>query len=549
MCSQKNIFSGNLSKIYNKLATLKVKFLNQNYSEIIITLILWMKFYITFIIIFFSYSFFLVNDFYVPHSLVEFSNSIWGGFLFFSLVLSIVLSYFYSGYSEIQNIIKIHSNKISLSNFPFVIIVFTCKPPILHTRSEFTFFLKNFQPLSIDISPDTNTIFIILFGKDDSTFDVKTRECFNQLNSFYSEVSKFSNDELTEFIIDGIHSNSHGNFYDFEDFKQNLLNGKYIKGKFNIQNNINDKILSEKNEETFSTRFTLFLIGREKSNNIFNQNSPHFFRGVKISISKENQEKNYGLYVSIKKDFLKNAILSILRIPEVNTPSFPREELEKIYFFLIHKFFNYFFREFDHSKTILPNDHNFQINLIDDNKKNFSDQKDKKELVLDQIPLVITSDLPDSTFKKKFSISKQKFDLNNSIIESELIDLSSISFQYTYFCQLFCPNMTNEFKNKSIETKKIFSVPKTCFNHITNSNLVLNQFETNLDAKNTKFTIFTSKNLKNEFLQFVNSKNMKLIDKICLFSSIILFEQNDPNICENEILEFIHSLKEDYFIR
>ena len=199
-------------------------------------------------------------------------------------------------------------------------------------------------------------------------------------------------------------------------------------------------------------------------------------------------------------------------------------------YFLIHKYFDYYFAEKGQSK-------NQQLN---DYKNNESE-------------VVQIKQIENEVIKEKFSIEIQ------NTIESEVqegkqesvinkkVELKKIIFQFTYFCQFFCPLMNNEFKNKPLENRKPFSIPNHCYDHILLGNLNLQKFYNSMEEKIPIDSIFTDNTLKEKFLDFIKEKELSKIDKICHFSCTIILSENRHLIEDESIMNFIKDLDITYF--
>ena len=450
-------------------------------------LLIWIIIYFSFILLStFSNSLFESN-YIIPVSFLIFINSSWGGFLMVSLLFAIVFDHFFFGEPFFFSAVKFYPSSIVIPKSNFSLSVFSCHTPILHSREDFNFFLKNFMPMSIELSCEESCVYIILFGSNDNIFELRKKECFNVLNSMYSNVRFLLDSDLKNFICKGSHiylfSNNFKEYSNFIEFKKwNRISSKSPSITPKMINNIEDQsnlLRDSSNIQEFNV-FLLMLYGSKSDNQ-----SNHFFRGVRIG----NNSTTIGLAERekiTKISQLKNLLLSNMRIPEKSAKNNSLDELELFYFFIIHKYFDYYFGNFE-------------------NKQKLDGTSEKIDKITPNILSTIENKIAvDKNLKKveEGQIGPQP-NLNHLGLYEEQ-DLKKIIFQFTYFCQFFCPLMINEFKKKTIEYKKAFSIPNSCQNHILLANINLKNFNKLVEEKKTIESIFSDSTLKEDFFEFIS---------------------------------------------
>ena len=301
-------------------------------------------------LIFVSYALFISTNHKIifPHSLVSFANSYWGGLFIFSLFISEILSNFSSKKLQLKDLLSIESNIVTLVNNKLFCSVFSCSPPILHDKKDFSLFLSNFQPLTIEIMNSNQIINFVVYGNDKKMFETRIKECFNLLSSFFSKVTILKSTNLEKFMVGGL---SYYYYYDIsskqkttvkclDEFKEILANSQKNKsGRF-----LNSRIKNEQNLQYSTEPVLLFyLYGKKGINASFSTKTNHF-RGVKIGATAGHMKDGISLEVEIEKKLVTNALHASLRIPEKENDSIDLQELERMYFFTIHKYFKFYFK-------------------------------------------------------------------------------------------------------------------------------------------------------------------------------------------------------------
>ena len=486
-----------------------------------------------------------------PVGLSEFLNSSWGGFLIVTLFLAIILNYIYSDNLYLNEILVTNVNTAYLTNLNFFLSVFVCQPPILHNKKEFSFFIKNFQPFSMEIHSDNQLIYIILFDSNKSFLELKKKECLDQLSSLFSNVSILSKLDLQKFLLNGLgiyHKlNPDDTFNDFESFKKLkfslvknnesiVQSNKANKHEYSLKNFSGNQFNNSKNV------FLLMLLGEKGNNNISKIKEHHLFRGIRLGKSNNPiQEKNF-LERRIKRKYIKEVLLNCLRIPEKCSESTIPSELERMYFFIIHKFFNYYFREIDTKEDQITNNQTkITVSISDSSKKNpeINDNNNSERLKISPSPKTknkIITNTSESKHETTRFLSKKT---------NVIMDLKKIAFQFTYFCQYLCPIMNNEFKKKALDNKNDFLIPKNCLEHILLAKKDLDEFVVDENSTFHWESIFTENSVGERYFDFLREKELTLIDKICHFSSIIILTPNQSYLEDNKILDFIKHLDDN----
>ena len=170
---------------------------------------------------------------------------------------------------------------------------------------------------------------------------------------------------------------------------------------------------------------------------------------------------------------------------------------------------------------------------------NFSSDTEVKEksIEVEKTSTTINTELIDSVQTPK-DFSKPK----SSIISN----INKIAFQFTYFCQFFCPIMNEQFKRTGTSVRKNFSVPEGCYNHLQKGHKHINDFN-DLYANESVEQIFTSPSTKEDFFDFIRELDLPVIDKICHFSSILILSSSKHTINDEYVLDFIKDLEDDFF--
>ncbi len=481
-----------------------------------------------------------------PQSITYFVNSSWGGFVVLALLCTVLLLHYYPNSIFIKDLLSINSNHVSFSNNNLIVSVFCCQPPILHTRTDFSFFLTNFQPLSIEIDPIKQTIHIIIYGSHLESFENKIQECHNHLNSLFSKVTLLSDLDLKNFISNGneLYKN-YGNGFEHQYFHSlKSLRSKYIK---NSTPQMANSLIEHPIEKTDRYDIYLLMLYKSKNNkpNLTSSQS-NFFRGIRVGSSFADPNEQVVSRVRIKINELRNFFLSSFRLPEKNYENEEIAELEKNYFFILHKHFNYYFKDItdkNTSKDELLTQETVNTTIID--------QKSSKTI---NIPFSIPQKV---TLPKKIKINEpDSVSLHETKIlepnklnhKPKLKDGKQIIFQFTYFCQYFCPIMNSAFKNLSSGIKKDFTIPEGCYDHVSLADNNIDQFLQNQDNPVDIRSVFTHNDVQEKFFEYIQEKELKIIDKICHFSSIILLSPNTHEINDQDVLNFIKNLEGDYFI-
>lgn len=526
-------------KVQMKNANINFEALNDFREKEIFQFILsWSILYFAFILLNLIIDKTLNLNFIIPNSLLIYINSSWGAFLVISLLLSTILNYFYNDNIYINDTININNSIVSISKTDFQMSVFLCKPPILHSKKDFTFFITNFRPLSLELRCEDHSIYVILYNIEKNSFERKKIECFNFLNSMFSKVAILTNSELKKFICDGhqiyLNSNKFKEVYNLEELKKiiNFTPKTNQRDRNNCSNELSINPIGS--DLTISSNpnnsFLLMLFGKNRNNNVFGNQIDHYFRGIRMGSINLFSPDHFSFFTKIKLKLFKNTILSCIRIPEKDSPENSINNLEKSYFFILHKFFNYIFINEEKSSEDLINiertdrtkqNNNFFINL-----ETISVDNDNKEI------------------SSSSGLQFEKFLVTNSASEN---NLKNVIFQYTYFCQFFCPIMINEFKKINNQHKKSLTIPNACHDHLMSSDKNLQNFSRSRKVKKLTESIFNNSKLRDDFLEYINELELPLIDKICHFSSIIILSPQRHLLKDDEIINFIKNLEENYF--
>ena len=543
-----------INKIYKKFN--KFKFQDNLF------LVYWCSIELGLIVLYSVFSIVIPGKKFFPRSVLEFFNSFWFGSIIFSSSLAMILLIFFDLRPSISNIIHIEGNFIKLINSKFFSCVFSCKPPVLHNKNDFSRFITNFSPLSIEIHLEDSLFYFVLFGSDKNSFDLKAKECYNQLCSLYSEVKMLDDKMLEKFILTGFNSKitfgeDFERVYTLEDLKSLRSERKDL---FEIIGRRNKKESTHSSENKHS--IILPLIGSQGKNSLDKKNK-HMLRGMTINeIAIFPSQSILSTYIGYKQ--LKTFLSLGLRLPNKDLSSIPVLELEKIYFFFIHKNLNYTFHEIENIVNKLPNpeistDNNKSV-LINPNSSTYesiSGIDEKNELTTDFQSFNNNSYNSKMHFEKEEKKANVLANFKNSLNDThnirsfdpsnQFVDLKKVFFQFSPFCNYFCPKINDEFKKKSEGMKNNFNIPTGCYDHVLLSNTNFNEFFINENIKLPLETIFTNNFIKEKFLHYVREKDLALIDKVCHFSSIILLSKNGSSVDLEEILNFINDLGENYF--
>ena len=525
-------------------------------------LVYWCSIELSLIVLYSVFTIVISGKNFFPLSVLEFFNSFWFGSIIVSSCLALILLTFFELRPPISNIIHIESNIIELIDSKFFSCVFSCKPPALHDKNDFSRFITNFSPLSIEIHLEDSLFYFILFGSDKNSFELKAKECYNQLCSLYSDVKMLDTKMLEKFILSGFNSKitfgeDFERVYTLEDLKSLRSERKDL---FEIMNRRNRKENTHSSENKHS--IVLPLIGSYGKNALDSKNS-HMFRGMTINeIAYVPSQSIFSTYLGYQQ--LKSFLSLGLRIPNKDLPSMATLELEKIYFFFMHKNFNYTFHEIesivdklsipeipsDNKKTVLLNPNSSTYESISDIDK-------KNEQTIDFQSLNTNLNNSEMHFEKDGEETNILANFQNSLNDTpniqfidpqnQFADLKKIFFQFSPFCNYFCPKINEEFKKKSEGIKNNFNIPTGCYDHVLLSNTNFHEFFTNENIKLPLETIFKNNFLKEKFLHYIREKDLPLIDKVCHFSSIILLSKNGSSIDLEEIIKFINDLGENYF--
>lgn len=497
-----------------------------------------------------------------PNSVESFLNSFWAGSIIISSFLALILMTYVDLNVALSEIIKIDSNCITLLENNFYLCVFTCQPPILHSMKDFSHFLENFSPISIEFYPDDSIINFIIFGTDKNFFYLKTKECYNQLCSFYSKVKTLEDSALEQFVANGFN-----NFKTLESNSFNITTLEKLKSfKLDLKKQSNTSTLNSIQLGSSKTKkvFLLPFLGKQ-GKNIVEDKFFHSFRGVRIGLVDESNQNEAILNTKIRHGWLRKFIMYGLRLPDKNAPSIAVMELEKIYFYLLHKNYNYIFNNPD---NIPSNEESTQKEeaVVKFENKHFEPEQPEESKIFKDSQKSSLAKSTTSIENTNFSISK--FDRNSNTRSNlnyskklnekatkiakisnnnEFINLKEIFFQFTPFCNYFCPKINDEFKMKSVSIKNNFNIPNGCYEHITRSNSNFYEFFKVQNSKLPAGSIFKNDLVKERFLLFINEKNLPIIDRVCHFSSLLLFSRSDSSLNDEQLLNFIQELGENFF--
>ena len=277
-----------------------------------------------------------------PHALIVFVNSFWGGFAVVSLFIALLLHYYYPSSLRFSELFQIDSNSISITNTDFQIAVFTCKPPVLHNKNDFIFFLKNFQPLSIELDCKNQIIYFLLFGQSSEDFKTKINDCRNQLHSMFSTVVLAQNNDLEKFLLSGYLSYRLDNLVPKKNFFPTLSFWKNLKS--NEETNTHQDPICEIDKTNFKDSlnrnpdknvFLLMLLGTKGFNSILGSSLDHFFRGVRLGEVTTPQKRNLTMRDRFSIKELEQVVLSCLRLPEKHSYNSDISNLDRNYFFKV----------------------------------------------------------------------------------------------------------------------------------------------------------------------------------------------------------------------
>lgn len=514
-------------------------------------MLLWGTLYLSFIGFFIFVNRILNINNSLPYSFTSIVNSPWGGFSILSLLCSLLVTYYYPKSVDTDTMFAINSSQLTITNADLVLSVFCCRPPILHTKDDFSFFLTTFKPLSIEIKPTQQLIYIIVYGRNIDSFSTKIKECQNQLNSLFSTVTLLTHTDLKNFILNGYklyhQKSSFLELYDFNALKSMRL--KPIRpSNFlpNSQVSQPDSLATTNNTFDKPNVFLLMLSNFSTYDTSTATQQSTYFRGIRLGFDNNNPivKNTNSKGINIKN--IKNFFLAACRVPEKNTIHQDISEFDKIYFFVLHKYFNYYFSDDRVNENVKNNDINKEQKIT--SSSNTEPNINNSQSLDTKNDKIIQDQLPTKNSSKKVI---QENNLGKTIIRTKapkLNDIKKIVFQFTYFCQYFCPIMNNKFRNFSAGSKKDFTVPDGCYDHIKFANDNLVDFIEKQESDEPIELVFAHKKITERFFEFIQEKELKSIDKICHFSSIILLSPHKYEIKESDILNFIKNLEGDYFV-
>lgn len=497
----------------------------------------WFILYVAFIILNLMVNKIFNSKFILPNSLLVFINSSWGAFLVISFILSLIFKYFYNTNIYLKDKVLVNNTNVLFLKSTFLMTTFLCETPILHSRKDFSFFINNFKPLSIELRLKNQLVYVNLYGKEINSFERKKTECFNLLSAMFSKVTLLSNSDLEAYFCSGyklyLKSKVFKEIFEIDKIKKKIGDmAKVDITQINtFSNNFNSNSINTDLPLNIMNFDTLLLMAFGEKDRV-NNYTQHSFRGIRLGSINSTALGSLSFNTKLQIKQFKNIILSCIRIPEKNSSGSSIENFNKVYFFIIHKFFNYYFTN---EEKNLENEIDLNLPVRDDNiEKNTNQFKN------------MTTSIYNNEIKSSYELPLESTLVTNSV---PINNLKNIIFQYTYFCQFFCPIMIKEFKRINREHKKSLKIPDTCYEHLLLSNKNLTLFSKSKGIKKGTNTIYNNSRIRDEFLSFINELELPLIDKICHFSSTLILSPERYSINDELIIKFIKDLDENYFLK
>ena len=371
---------------------------------------------------------------FFPRSFEEFLGSYWGSSALFALVLTLALPMFFSSGSTLDDFFTLTADGLLVHNTATMLAVFSCDTPILHDKNDVSFFIENFQPLSIELHPAQKKLFFILFGSQGPVFQNKIKECSNLLNSFFSGVKILRGPHLKKFFLLGldhflIGAFSRDVFFSKADVRSALQ--KNASGIDQSHVDLPDPDFNSNHLKTSNVVFLLSLLGSQDSNTIDPVVQHHFFRGLRLG-SEHSSSPSFRFNSPVSTTRAKEFFSALLRLPLKSTTQADQADFVKMYFFILHKFFQYQFTDSDQVSLPVPSD--LSLMYTRNNLPVEPSNLTSESLVADTSSPVLP--LPSSDDQ---SLIDELPDQDKHVPKEIFVDLKKISFQFTQFCHLFCP--------------------------------------------------------------------------------------------------------------
>ena len=517
---------------------------------------LWLGLYSLLIISDNAFKFISKGQVFVPFSVSSFINSSWGGSIVFALFLTLFSRLVLFRDLTLDDIVVINQDQVLIRSSDIILTVFCCLPPILHDKNDISFFLENFQPFTIELHPQDQKLYILLFSKQLDDISTRQKECFNLLNSFFSSVSILSSNSLRRFLLNGCSW--------YSSFAQSFQNAPIVSdtpdsSPFNLittYSSLKHVLDSLTGVDRVGSQmiFSLMVLGQSNSNHFESTGSGNLFRGLRIGLTDSTEVPPDKRGTNSKPSSLQSFLQHSLRLPASTSPALSLADFLKFYFFIVHKTFNFTFQILDTGST--------EVSTTDSSSESSSDttvsgtitslsQQLDSDIRTGTSPISDLQSLVQSTSTRQST--KNSIDHNSKLSTDisqpsgkNLVNLEKVPFQFTHFCQFFCSNITKEFRKKSVSIKNAFSIPDNCFDHVSLSNTNLVEFTTDQKCKSTN-EVFTNEHVLDKFVDFIREKDLPAVDKICHFSSLLILSHNKSDLEENIVLDVIQSLGDSYF--